>query len=100
MTQNHTRQPYIRSRKVRDKWANFDAQPRHVREALAAHPLNIWPSNTQTILPATFDELYTNYLAGLESVWGPDHPAVQDARKKVVVTRGKAKKVLQFEDLF
>lgn len=97
---NRVKQRYIRSKKLPNKWANFDAQTAATREAIANLPLNIWPNSAAQWTAETFDKLETRYLAGLESVWGPDHPAVQDARKLVTVTRSGPKKVFQFEDLF
>ena len=85
--QNHTSQRYIPRKRLSDKWGYFDAQPLAIREALCAHPLNVWPYNYSPLSPADLDQLDTQYLAGLESVWGPDHPAVQDAKKRVTRTR-------------
>lgn len=95
---NHTRQKYIRTSRIPNKWANFDAQPAHVRAWLRDHALNIWPGDYRDLTPvmASTDR---NHLLGLESVWGPDHPAVQDAKRKVVARRGKAQALLTTEDL-
>lgn len=95
---NHTRQKYIRSTKIANKWAKYEAQPAHVREWLQSHPLNIWP-NDHRDLSTVMAETDRKYLLGLESVWGPDHPAVIDAKSQVAMRCGKAVKLLTPDDL-
>lgn len=99
LSRNSTRQRYIPSRRLSNKWANFDAQPAAIRAALSNHPLNIWPGSTAPLSPADLDSLQTRYLAGLESVWGPDHPAVIDASRAVRRTRKGLQRVMTPADL-
>lgn len=98
MTQNFTRQKYIKTSKLRDKWGYYDAQPLHVREWLQAHPLNIWPGSYDDLSNVMADT-DRQYLLGLESVWGADHPAVIDARRRVVARNRKAVEILSPDDL-
>ena len=79
-------------------WAYFDAQPQHVREWFHSFPANVWPSShldhTNLISDAE-----ARHLAGLEAIWGPDHPAVIDARQRVHVKRGKIQQVADLSAL-
>jgi hypothetical protein len=98
MTQNSTKQKYIKSAHISNKWAKYEAQPLHVREWLQSHPLNIWPGSYQN-LASVMAATDRQYLLGLESVWGPDHPAVQDAKLRVTTKGRKVVEVLNLDDL-
>jgi hypothetical protein len=39
------------------------------------------------------------HLAGLRDVWGPDHPAVQDAARRIAVRRNKIISLATPDDL-
>lgn len=95
---NSTSQRYISAKRKPNKWRDFDAQPAHVKQFLQNFPLNVWPQTPRDhshLIP----DLETKYLAGLESVWGPDHPAVQDARKQVAIRDRKPVRLLSPADL-
>jgi len=100
MATNSTRNKHFsRSRNSKSTlWAYFDAQPPHVREWFHTFPANVWPSSA-TDHTNLISDAEARHLAGLEAIWGPDHPAVQDARCKVHVKRGKIQKVADLSDL-
>lgn len=81
------------------KWQNFDAQPRAIKEWLHNFPLHVWPNSAKPVSDWSIRETEKIYLADLESVWGPDHPAVQDAKRRVVKTRKGLQEVLDLNDL-
>ena len=79
-------------------FAYYEAQPAHVRAWFQQFPANVWPdgfSSVERLIP----DSEARHLAGLEAVWGPDHPAVQDARQKIHVKRGKVQRVADLNDL-
>ena len=73
----------------RTLWAKYEAQPPHVREWFQNLPCDLWPGDFSPVSPSVMAESERKHLAGLEAVWGPDHPAVIDARAKVSTRRGK-----------
>lgn len=100
MATNSTRNKYF-STACNSKstlWAYFDAQPSHVREWFHSFSVNVWPSSFSDHTNLISDA-EARHLAGLEAIWGPDHPAVQDARQRVHVKRGKIQKVASLDDL-
>ena len=80
-------------------WAFYEAQTPETREWFQNFPLDLWPGNSLPITQWGRDDAARKHLAGLEAVWGPDHPAVQDAKRQVVVQRGKLMAALQADDL-
>ena len=100
MATNSTRNKYFsRARNSKSTlWAYFDAQPPHVREWFHSFPANVWPSSASDHTDLIGDA-EARHLAGLEAIWGPDHPAVIDARCKVHVKRGKIQKVADLSAL-
>ena len=101
MATNNSRNKYFSTtRKSKAQiFAYYDAQPPHVRAWLQQFPANVWPANFHHITPHAMAESETRHLAGLEAVWGPDHPAVIDARQQVHVKRGRVQKVADLNDL-
>lgn len=92
---------YIRTSGPAERMAYYDAQPRAVREFIANFPT---PMTCKSIVPvgqmaAMEQRARTRYLASLVDIWGPDHPAVQDAKRAVTTRHGKAVAVLQPSDL-
>lgn len=79
-------------------WDYYDAQSPATRAFLQQFPLNVWP-NSYKDHSASFEDAQNRYLAGLRDVWGPDHPAVIDAARKVATRRGKIVTLATPDDL-
>lgn len=79
-------------------WDYYDAQSPATRAQFQQFPLNVWPSSYSDH-GSSFDEAYKRHLAGLRDVWGPDHPAVIDAARKVATRRGKVVTLATPDDL-
>lgn len=79
-------------------WAFYDAQPASTRRMFQDFPENLWPASTLDHAKG-FPEAHRRYLAGLLAIWGPDHPAVIDARQRIAVKGKKITSVLQPDDL-
>jgi len=100
MTTNNSRNKYFSSfRKSKEQiFAYYEAQPPHVRTWFQQFPANVWPEGPSSI-ERLIPDAEARHLAGLEAVWGPDHPAVIDARQQVHVKRGKVQRVADLSDL-
>ena len=79
-------------------WAYYDAQTPATRAQFQQFPLNLWPGSYNDH-GHSFDDAHKRYLAGLRDVWGPDHPAVIDAARKVATRRGKIVQLATADDL-
>lgn len=100
MSTNNSRSRYFRSmRNASSKWAFYEAQPAHVRVWFQNLPLNLWPCGHTPVTASLMADTEARHLAGLEAIWGPDHPAVIDARQRVHVKRGKIQQVADLSDL-
>ncbi len=97
---NNSRNRYFpRMRNSSRKWDFYDAQPLAVREWFQQLPTNVWPGSYELITPATMADAERRHLAGLIDIWGPDHPAVIDAAKRIQTKRGKVIETLSTSDL-
>lgn len=79
-------------------FAYYDAQPPATRALFQNFPENIWPSSPADH-GASFPEAHSRHLANLRNVWGPDHPAVQDASRRVAVRRNRVVQLATPNDL-
>jgi hypothetical protein len=101
MLLNNSREKHFRRarRSHAAQWADYDAQPAEARHFYQNFPINIWPNNTTPRNEADFARNHARYLAGLRDVWGPDHPAVIDAARKVATRRGEVVTLATADDL-
>lgn len=79
-------------------WAYYDAQSPATREQFQQFPLNLWPGSYADH-GHSFPDAHARHLAGLRDVWGPDHPAVQDAARKVAARGKKIVRLASPDDL-
>jgi len=98
-TNNSYNKHFNRVRKSKaQSFAEYEAHPPHVRAWFQQFPANVWPGSYESI-ERLIPDSEARHLAGLEAVWGPDHPAVIDARQKIHVKRGKVQRVADLNDL-
>lgn len=79
-------------------FAYYDAQPPATRALFQNFPENLWPASYADHGPI-FQDAHARYLANLRNVWGPDHPAVQDASRQVAVRRNRVVQLATPDDL-
>lgn len=98
---NQARQKHFKSHTASKPtlWAMYEAQPPHIREWFQNLPCDLWPGGFAPVSPSAMADTERKQLANLEAIWGPDHPAVQDARSKVSTRRGKVVALLTADDL-
>lgn len=97
---NNSRNRYFpKMRHFQRKWDFYDAQPLHVREWFQQLPINVWPGSYAPVDSATMLDTERRHLAGLIDIWGPDHPAVIDASRRIQTKRGKVIETLSASDL-
>ena len=79
-------------------FAYYDAQPPATRALFQNFPENLWPASYEDHGHG-FPEAHKRYLANLRNVWGPDHPAVLDASRRVAVRRNRVVELASADDL-
>lgn len=79
-------------------FAYYDAQPAATRALFQNFPENLWPNSYADHGPS-FSEAHARHLANLRNIWGPDHPAVQDASRQVAVRRNRVVQLATPADL-
>ena len=100
MATNSTRNRHFQTmRRPQRKWDFYDAQPASIRTWFQQFPSNVWPGDYQAVTPAMQADAERRHLAGLRAVWGPDHPAVQAAQRKIVVRNHKIVELANADDL-
>jgi hypothetical protein len=100
MTLNNSSNRHFKKLRASTKqlFAYYDAQPASTRILFQNFPENLWPASYADHGPA-FNEAEQRYLAGLRDVWGPDHPAVQDASRRIAIRRNKIVPLATPDDL-
>lgn len=99
MATNNSRNRYqLRLRNVSRKWDFYDAQPSSTKRLFQDFPENLWSASTSDHASG-FPEAHKRYLANLVNIWGPDHPAVIDARQRVAIHGKKVVELLSPDDL-
>jgi hypothetical protein len=97
---NNSRNRYFpKMRQYSRKWDFYDAQPVAVREWFQQLPINVWPGSFGAISASDMAEAERRHLAGLIDIWGPDHPAVIDAAKRIQVKGKRIVETLSTSDL-
>lgn len=98
---NNSRNPHqqkIRNKSKNQLFAYYDAQPAATRRMFQDFPENLWPASYNDHYSG-FAEVHKRYLANLRNIWGEDHPAVQDASRRVQLKRNKVVSTLTADDL-
>jgi hypothetical protein len=80
------------------KWDFYDAQPSPTKRLFQDFPENLWPASYDDHASG-FAEAHKRYLANLKNIWGPDHPAVIDAARRVSTRRSKIVELANADDL-
>jgi len=100
MTHNTSRNRHFRTmRRPSQRWAFYESQPAAVRTWFQQFPANAWPGSYNAVTPDMMADAERRHLAGLRDVWGPDHPAVQDAARRIAVRRNKIISLATPDDL-
>lgn len=100
MSTNNSRNRHFRSmRRPTQRWAFYEAQPASVREWFQQFPSNVWPSDPSAVTSSMMADAERRHLAGLRDVWGPDHPAVIDAAKRIAIRRSRIVELATPDDL-
>lgn len=100
MTLNNSRNRHFKNTRAskRQLFAYYDAQPASTRALFQNFPENLWPASYADHGPR-FNEAWKGYLANLRNIWGPDHPAVQDASRRIAIRRNKIISLATPDDL-
>lgn len=96
--QRNRHQSTIRNTSKAQLFAYYDAQPPATRKLFQDFPENLWPNSYSDHFHG-FAEAHKRYLANLKNVWGADHPAVQDASRRISVRRNKVVELATADDL-
>jgi len=100
MTTNNSRNRHFRSmRRPAQRWAFYEAQPAAIREWFQQFPSNVWPGDFNPVTSTMQADAERRYLAGLRDIWGPDHPAVIDAAKRITIRRSRIVELATPDDL-
>jgi len=100
MPTNNSRNRHFQSmRHPTQRWAFYEAQPAAVREWFQQFPSNFWPGSYDACTPTMQADAERRHLAGLRDVWGPDHPAVIDAAKRIAIRQRKIVELASADDL-
>lgn len=100
MPTNSTHNRHFRNlRSASRKWDFYDAQPAAIREWFQQFPANVWPGASAPCTSDMIADAERKHLAGLRDIWGPDHPAVQDAAKRIAVRGHKIVELVTIDDL-